>query len=51
MLRRPPTRLELKVEDLEEWEQVIREKGLNQNKPEKKLTVEQRIGIVKTQKN
>ncbi len=50
MLRRPPTRLELKVEDLEEWEQVIREKGLNQNR-EKKLTVEQRIGIVKTQKN
>jgi hypothetical protein len=47
MLRRPPTRLELKVEDLEEWEQVQREKGYHHNKAEKKPTVEQRIGLVK----
>ena len=50
MLRRPPTRIDLKVEDLEEWEQVMKEKNQFNNAEKNKPTVEQRIGIQKSTK-
>ena len=56
MLRRPPTRLELKVEDMEEWEQVQSEKTTKMDLPSlhvdvqvDKFTMEQRIGYKKPQ--
>lgn len=51
MLRRPPTRIVLRNEDIEEWEQLQKEKGVEkQNSDPKPKTVEERIGIAKGRK-
>jgi hypothetical protein len=47
MLRRPATRIELKIEDIEEFEKMQQEKGHKKQEIEdrSKLSVDQRIGI------
>ena len=52
MLRRPATRIELKMEDIEDFEKIREEKTAKKMEVEdrSKLTVEQRIGINTAQK-
>lgn len=50
MLRRPPTRIEISVEDAEEWEQVQKERGIGRSSnplinAKSKQSVEERIGL------
>jgi len=55
VLRRPPTRIEIKIEDIEEeWEQIQRERGDNVQplrsslkRDRSKLSTDQRIGLDK----
>lgn len=51
MLRRNPTRIELKEDDMQEYEELKKQKQALSGKPQplqpKKLTTEERIGIKK----
>lgn len=59
MLRRPPTRIELKVEDIEEWEEQQKDKrsepenysSLSKKEKERQIqSVETRIGLAQQQR-
>jgi hypothetical protein len=47
MLRRPPTRIELKMDDIEEWNAMQKEKLKTDQAPNSKPSLEERIGIPK----